>query len=92
MWITTLLSIVYVFACFLVILLILVQKGKGSMGIGVMGGGSQTLFGGSGGQNIFQKATWIFGAGVLVGSLGLSLLKVHESRHQAPVVQAPARV
>jgi preprotein translocase subunit SecG len=43
------------------------------------------LFGGSGGQDFFQKLTWILGAIILFGSLGLSLLKVkylHESRPQ----------
>jgi len=37
------------------------QKGKGGMGLGSMGGGAQMLFGGSGGQDIFQKTTWVLG-------------------------------
>ena len=57
------------------ILFILIQKGKGNMGLGALGGGAQTLFGGSGGQDIFQKITWILGGIFMAGSLGLSILK-----------------
>ena len=61
--------------CLLLILIILIQKGKSSMGLGSLGGGSQMLFGGSGGQDVFQKATWVMGALFMVGSFGLALLK-----------------
>jgi protein translocase SecG subunit len=53
----------------------LIQKGKGNMGLGSMGGGNQMLFGSSGGQDIFQKITWILCALLLIGSLSLSVLK-----------------
>lgn len=56
-------------------LFIVIQKGKGSMGLGALGGGAQTLFGGSGGQDLFQKITWVLGAIFMLGSLGLSILK-----------------
>ncbi len=45
------------------------------MGLGSLGGGSQMLFGGSGGQDVFQKATWVMGALFMIGSFGLALLK-----------------
>ncbi len=32
------------------------------MGLGGLGGGSQMLFGGSGGQDLFQKTTWVLSA------------------------------
>lgn len=32
------------------------------MGLGGLGGGSQMLFGGSGGQDLFQKITWVLSA------------------------------
>ena len=63
--------------CFLLILIILIQQGKSSMGLGAMGGSTQMLFGGSGGQDIFQKTTWVMGAIFMVGSL---LLALHKSR------------
>ena len=71
------------------------------MGLGAIGGASQTLFGGSGGQDFFEKATWTMGALFMFGALGISILRtnVSESRlgnfraqtntqHQAP--QQPA--
>jgi protein translocase SecG subunit len=61
--------------CFFLIFLIFLQKGKGSMGLGSMGGGTQMLFGGSGGQDLFQKTTWIFVGIFLIGSLSLAIYK-----------------
>lgn len=86
-----LLSSLFTLACILLILIIMVQKGKGSMGLGSMGGGSQMLFGGGGGQDLFQKITWILGTVILVGSLGLSFLKVQQqhSSHYLHNYQAP---
>lgn len=49
------------------------------MGLGAMGGGTQMLFGGSGGQDIFQKTTWVLGAIFMFGSLILALQKGHGS-------------
>ena len=72
----SILTSIYTFLCFLIIFLVLVQRGKSSMGLGNMGGGNQMLFGSSGGQDIFQKATWIMCVLLLVGSLGISVLKV----------------
>ena len=61
--------------CCMIVFLVLLQKGKGNMGLGSMGGGNQMLFGSSGGQDIFQKITWILCALLLVGSLTLSVFK-----------------
>jgi protein translocase SecG subunit len=70
-----LLSFIFTFCSILLILLVLIQKGKSGLGIGSLGGGQQQLFGGSGGQDIFQKATWVLGAILMFGSLGLSIYK-----------------
>jgi preprotein translocase subunit SecG len=75
-----LLLTVYIIMCLFLILLIMIQKGKSSMGLGGLGGGTQMLFGGSGGQDMFQKMTWILTAFFLGGSLALSLLKTSQ-RH-----------
>jgi len=69
-----LLVTLYVFIAILLILLIMVQKSKGSTGLGALGGHTQMLFGASGGQDIFQKTTWTLGALIMVGSLLLALL------------------
>lgn len=65
----------FIFICFILILLILIQQGKGNMGLGSMGGGTQMLFGGSGGQDLFQKITWVLGALFMAGSLFLAIMK-----------------
>ncbi len=70
-----LLMSVFTIVCFLLVFIIFVQKGKGSMGLGSVGGGTQMLFGGSGGQDIFQKVTWVFIGIYLFGSLGLGIYK-----------------
>lgn len=69
------LTFLYSLVCIIIILLILIQKGKSSLGMGGLGGGQQMLFGGSGGQDLFQKATWVLGALLLFGSLGLAVLR-----------------
>jgi len=70
----------FVFVCLLLILIVLIQQGKSSMGLGNLGGSTQMLFGGSGGQDIFQKTTWVLGIIFIFGSLVLSLMKTHAGR------------
>ncbi|QQR48584.1 preprotein translocase subunit SecG [bacterium] len=76
----TLLMTLFIFSSLLLAILILIQQGKGDMGMGSLGGSTQMLFGGSGGQNFFEKATWILGAIFLFGSLGLTVLKAKTTR------------
>lgn len=80
-----LLITLFVILCFLIIAIILIQKSKGSLGIiGSAGSGAQMLFGGTGGQDLFQKITWSFVACFMGGSLILATMKnamVHESRY-----------
>lgn len=64
----------FVILSIFMILIILIQKGKG-MGVMQFGAGSQMLFGGSGGQDLFQKITWTCGALFMLGSLILALMK-----------------
>ncbi|HXW86474.1 MAG TPA: preprotein translocase subunit SecG [Candidatus Bathyarchaeia archaeon] len=70
----------YFLNCILLVLLVLLQKTKSSLGFGALGGGAQMLFGGGGGQDLFQKVTWILGACFMIGSLGLALMKSRQSR------------
>lgn len=83
-----LLLTVYFINCLLLILIVLIQKSKSSMGIGSIGGGSQMLFGGSGGQDIFQKITWTLGGIFMASSLLLALMKSHQVQE---FTFAPAR-
>ncbi|MGB8467690.1 MAG: preprotein translocase subunit SecG [Candidatus Babeliales bacterium] len=86
----------FVIICMLMVPLILVQKGKGNMGLSAVGSGAQVLFGGSGGQNLFQKITWVLGALFMGGSLLLSLYTTgsyHSSRllNTNPITQQQAQ-
>ena len=69
------LSFLFALLCILLVLLILIQKGKSSLGIGSISGNNQMLFGGGGGQTLFQKITWVLAFLLIIGSLGLSTLK-----------------
>jgi preprotein translocase subunit SecG len=89
----------FIFNNILLVLLILIQQGKGNMGLGSLGGSAQMLFGGSGGQDILQKITWVLGTLFMVGSLGLSLMKAQQLEQytyrsaRAPMTQsAPAQL
>jgi len=83
----------FVLLSFLLILFILVQQGKGDMGLGSLGKGGQMLFGGSGGQDFFEKATWVMGFLFLSGALLLTIgitRQAEKSRlegYRAPIVK-----
>lgn len=70
----------FVIVCFFLILFILIQQSKERTGLGSLGGSSQMLFGGSGGQELLQKITWILGAIFIVGSLVLSIVKTRSQK------------
>jgi preprotein translocase subunit SecG len=71
-----LLTTLFVILCLMLIFIILLQKGKGGTGLfSNMGNANVKLFGGSGGQDIFQKATWVLGFLFLAGSLILALTR-----------------
>lgn len=70
----------YLINCFLLVIIILMQKGKSSLGFGAIGGGAQMIFGGSGGQDLFQKITWVLGSIFIVGAMFLSLMKSSEHK------------
>jgi len=88
------------FLCFdalLLILMVMIQKGKSGMGLGALGGGTQMLFGGSGGQDLFQKITWVLTTIFMVGSLLLSIMWTRSVRYSSvetrpiPTQQMPAQ-
>ena len=75
------LTVLFIILAFVLVFFILIQQGKGDMGLGgaPSGGTNQMLFGGSGGQEVFEKITWFLGALFIFGSLGLTLLKSKEN-------------
>lgn len=87
-----LLVALFVIMCFFLVIIILVQQSKGGMGIGAMGGSTQMLFGGSGGQDLFQKITWVLVAFFMLGSLALSLMRSTEYHGAARYAPRPRAV
>src|SRR5947209_20027444 len=69
----TFLTVLHILVCLFLILVVLLQAGKGGgMGIAFGGGGSQTVFGSSGAGNFLTRLTSITAAIFLVTSLGLA--------------------
>src|SRR5215470_17188960 len=69
----TFLTILHVLVCVFLILVVLLQAGKGGgMGIAFGGGGSQTVFGSSGAGNFLTRLTSITAAVFMLTSLGLA--------------------
>ncbi|HEX3696995.1 MAG TPA: preprotein translocase subunit SecG [Polyangia bacterium] len=70
----TFLTVLHVFVCLFLILVVLLQAGKGG-GMGIAfggGGGSQTVFGSSGAGNFLTRLTSVTAAIFLITSLGLA--------------------
>lgn len=76
-----LLLFLFILVCLTLIGSVLIQKGKSSLGMFQMGGGTQMLFGGSGGQEFFQKISWALGALFMGGSLLLATMKLNQARN-----------
>lgn len=70
----------FIIVCLFLAIIVLIQQGKGDMGLGGLGGSTQMLFGGSGGQEFFERITWALGAIFIFGSLGLAVLKSKQTR------------
>ncbi len=69
----TFLTVLHILVCLFLILVVLLQAGKGGgMGIAFGGGGSQTVFGSSGAGNFLTRLTSITATVFLVTSLGLA--------------------
>ncbi|MBU0972687.1 MAG: preprotein translocase subunit SecG [Proteobacteria bacterium] len=70
---TTIIVTLHVSVCILLILIVLLQSGKGAeMGASIGGGGSQTLFGAAGPANILTKITTGVAIIFMVTSLALA--------------------
>lgn len=70
----------HILACFFLIGVVLLQQGKGQdLASAFGGGGSQTAFGPRGSANILSRATTILAGVFMLTSLGLSIIRPHES-------------
>lgn len=82
--------VVYVFICFFLILVVLVQQGKGADIAGAFGGGgTQTAFGARGATTLLHKLT----TGAFIGFILLSLLLtiLERNRRTSVMSNVPAK-
>lgn len=92
------LIIVHIVVCIALIMIVLLQTGKGAdMGAAFGGGGSQTLFGSTGASTFLSKATTVAAIVFMLTSLVLAYISSHRQadsimqKAPAPVEQsAPA--
>lgn len=70
----TFVTVLHILACLFIIPVILIQSGKGADISASFGGSSQTVFGSSGGANVFTRVTTILAATFMVTSLLLTTL------------------
>jgi len=90
--ITTILIIIHVIVCIALIMIILLQTGKGAdMGAAFGGGSSQTLFGSTGASTFLTKATTAAVIVFMITSLGLAYISSHRIGDSIVIEQnAPA--
>ena len=70
----TFVTVVHVITCMLLVLLVLIQSGKGAEISASFAGSSQTVFGSSGGANFFTRFTQGAAAIFFITSLTLTIL------------------
>ena len=89
----TLVTILHVFACLFLVLVVLLQTGKGAeMGAVFGGGGSQTIFGASGAGNLLTKLTTATAIVFFITSLTLawsSLARTRATVFDEPLPEPP---
>ncbi len=94
----TLITVIHVFTCVFLVIFVMLQSGKGAEVSASFAGGSQTIFGTSGGVSVVQKITGILAAVFFCTSLALTIIggqsrkSLFEGQAQAPVApqNAPA--
>jgi preprotein translocase subunit SecG len=91
----TFMNIVHVMTALFLILVVLMQSGKGADISASLGGSSQTIFGSSGGANFFTRLTSILAAIFMATSLGLTVMGAKTNKSifdgaPVPAQSAPA--
>ena len=89
---TAILVTIHVAVCIFLILVVLLQTGKGAeMGVSMGGGGSQALFGAAGPANILTKITTAVAIVFMITSLTLAYMSGHQSQSSV-MKDAPAPI
>jgi preprotein translocase subunit SecG len=84
----TFLSIIYVLVCLFLILVVLLQPGRGGVGGAFGGGTSQTVFGGSGAGNFLTRLTSISAALFMILSATLAYMSSSSDKSLEAATQA----
>ena len=88
-----LLIIIHIAVSIALIMIVLLQTGKGAdMGAAFGGGSSQTLFGSTGASTFLSKATTAAAIIFMVTSLGLAYLSSHRPGVESVVTSSPAPI
>jgi preprotein translocase subunit SecG len=85
------LTVIHVITCVILVIVVLLQAGKGAEISASFGGSSQTVFGSSGGANFFVKFTYTLAGIFTATSLTLTILGA-ESRKSLFEGMAPAPI
>jgi preprotein translocase subunit SecG len=87
------LIIIHILVCIALIMIVLLQTGKGAdMGAAFGGGSSQTLFGSTGASTFLSKATTAAAIIFMLTSLTLAYFSSHRFGDQSIVTDTPAPV
>jgi len=87
------LIIIHIIVCIALIMIVLLQTGKGAdMGAAFGGGSSQTLFGSTGASTFLSKATTAAAIIFMLTSLTLAYFSSHRFGDQSIVTDTPAPV
>jgi preprotein translocase subunit SecG len=87
-----LLLAVHILICISLIVVVLLQSGKGGgLAGGAFGGTAQTVFGGRGATDFMTRATMVLGGAFFLTSLVLALLSMGSGRSSRSLIQEEAR-
>lgn len=87
-----LVTVIHVVICFLLIMIVLLQSGRGADMGAAFGGSSQTIFGSSGPTTFLGKMTTIIATVFMLTSLWLAYFAVHKAPSVMEGIVAPPAV
>jgi preprotein translocase subunit SecG len=76
---TTLLTVVHIIVCFFLVIIVLLQQGKGANMGATFGGSSNTVFGSEGPLPLLNKVTTLAAITFMVTSISLAYISAHKS-------------
>ena len=87
-----LITVIHVIICFLLIMIVLLQSGRGADMGAAFGGSSQTIFGSSGPTTFLGKMTTVIATVFMLTSLWLAYVAVHKVPSVMEDVSVPSAV